>query len=154
LEHKTEEERIVFEDPDPKNGFILLPDMKWDGKVESMYLLAIMHQKDIKSIRDLNGSHIELLENVVEKGLAAIKQKYNVSRNKIRVYFHYFPSFYHLHVHFTHINFESSSERNYSIFRAIENLKLDGDYFKKVALEIPIRKNEKLFELFKHKIED
>ena len=32
LEKKTESERIVFEDPDPDNGFILLPDMKWDGK--------------------------------------------------------------------------------------------------------------------------
>ncbi len=32
LEKKQESERIVFEDPDPETGFILLPDMKWDCK--------------------------------------------------------------------------------------------------------------------------
>lgn len=32
LEKKAEVERIVFEDPDPDVGFVLLPDFKWDQK--------------------------------------------------------------------------------------------------------------------------
>ena len=36
LEKKEESERIVFEDPDSKTGFILLPDMKWDCKQVSV----------------------------------------------------------------------------------------------------------------------
>lgn len=32
LEKKAEAERIVYEDPDPEVGFVLLPDFKWDQK--------------------------------------------------------------------------------------------------------------------------
>lgn len=32
LEKKAEAERIVYEDPDPAVGFVLLPDLKWDQK--------------------------------------------------------------------------------------------------------------------------
>merc|ERR550532_1308978 len=59
LEKKTEAERIVYEDPDPESGFILLPDMKWDRKqMEDLYLVAIIHQKNIKSLRDLRAQHL------------------------------------------------------------------------------------------------
>jgi len=30
LDKKKETERVLFEDPDPRDGFVLLPDMKWD----------------------------------------------------------------------------------------------------------------------------
>ena len=32
LEHKKEAESIVFENPDPEEGFIMVPDYKWNGK--------------------------------------------------------------------------------------------------------------------------
>lgn len=32
LEKKAEADRIVYEDPDPETGFVLLPDFKWDQK--------------------------------------------------------------------------------------------------------------------------
>ena len=68
LEKKAEEERLVFEDPDPETGFVLLPDMKWDGKqVENLYLIAICHQRGIKSLRDLTEEHLPLLQNLETK---------------------------------------------------------------------------------------
>lgn len=74
LDKKTESERIVFEDPDPKKGFILLPDMKWDGiQAENLYLVAIVHDKSIRSIRDLTEKHLELLENIRDSGTVCIK---------------------------------------------------------------------------------
>ena len=77
LEHKTESERIVFEDTDPDTGFVLLPDIKWSGKqVEDLYLIAIVHRKDLKSIRDLNSTHLPLLKNIMQKGMDTIKDKY------------------------------------------------------------------------------
>ncbi len=52
LEHKAESERIVYEDMDPENGFILAPDLKWDGKqMENLYIQAIIRKRGIKSIR-------------------------------------------------------------------------------------------------------
>lgn len=35
--------------------------------------------------------------------MQALKQKYEVRENLLRVYVHYQPSYYHLHVHFVHI---------------------------------------------------
>jgi m7GpppX diphosphatase len=73
LEHKKEAERIVFEDSDPETGFILLPDLKWDGEaVENLYLVAIVFKKGIKSLRDLTSQHLALLENVYNKGSVSL----------------------------------------------------------------------------------
>ena len=92
LEKKTESERIVFEDPHPNNGkkqthdllkhdlkhliihkffagFILLPDMKWDGKqLENLYLVAIVHRRDVQSLRTLRSEHLPLLRNILHSG--------------------------------------------------------------------------------------
>lgn len=69
LEKKQEADRIVFEDADPKTGFILLPDMKWDRKAATeLYLVAIVHKHGIKSLRDLTAAHLPLLKNILDKG--------------------------------------------------------------------------------------
>ena len=130
--------------------------MKWDEKnAENLYLLAIIHQKNVLCLRDLNAGHISLLENIREKSFDAIEKKYGLKRNKLRCYLHYHPSFYHLHVHFTHINYHPPGmpEKNYALSKVIENLKLDTEYFQKVQMEVLVKKNEKLYEIFKDRIE-
>ena len=73
LEKKAEVERIVFEDSNPETGFVLLPDLKWDQKqLENMYLIVICHAHGIKSLRDLNRSHLPLLKNILLKGQVSI----------------------------------------------------------------------------------
>lgn len=63
----------MFEDSNPEIGFILLPDLKWDTKqIEDLYLIAIVHQTGIKSLRDLNSCHLPLLKNIKEKGIVSI----------------------------------------------------------------------------------
>lgn len=156
LEHKTERERIVLEDPCPANGFVLLPDLKWDGTtIENMYLLGIVHSKELASMRDLNASHIALLENMLAKTCQAIEDKYGVKRGKVRAYLHYMPSFYHLHVHFTHINFQvpGHPERNHLLSQVIENLKLDANYYQKVSLQCVLKHNDALFGLYQDRFQ-
>lgn len=76
LEKKAEVERIVFEDEDPVNGFVLLPDIKWDQKqLENLYLVAICHKHGIKSLRDLDRSHLPLLKNILTKGEVKILEQ-------------------------------------------------------------------------------
>lgn len=90
LEHKTEQDRIVIEDMDPVTGFMLLPDLKWDGITkETLYCTAIVMDRSIKSIRDLRESHLPLLENVRVKCLKAIEEKWGIPPSQIRAYFHY-----------------------------------------------------------------
>lgn len=67
LEHKSEADRIVFEDTDPEAGFVLIPDLKWSGELDTFYLLAIVNKRNIKSLRDLTPKHLPLLKNIQEK---------------------------------------------------------------------------------------
>ncbi len=68
LDHKSEVDRIVSEDTDPSLGFVLLPDLKWDGKdLKSLYLLALVRLTNVKSLRDLTDEHLPLLKNLYEK---------------------------------------------------------------------------------------
>ncbi|CAJ0591293.1 unnamed protein product, partial [Cylicocyclus nassatus] len=51
LAKRKEAERIIYEDPDPHNGFILAPDIKWDGvSMENLYVLAMIHRRGVRSI--------------------------------------------------------------------------------------------------------
>ena len=102
LEHKAETEKIIYEDTDPENGFILSPDLswvscdvadwirKWDGStMSSLYLLAILHRRDLSSIRDLNESHIQLLRNMQTKIIQETVAKWpEVAPDQLRLYFH------------------------------------------------------------------
>lgn len=153
LDHKQETERIVFEDPDPETGFILLPDLKWNdaNNLNDLYLVAIVHRRDIKSIRDLNGQHLELLKNVKKKGIEAIKSKFGLDADNLRIYFHYQPSYYHLHVHFTALSFEAPGckvERAHLLDHVINNIELCHDYYERATLTFCERANSKLAQLF------
>ncbi len=156
LNHTSETERIVFEDSNDLNGFILLPDIKWDGHtVESLYLLAIIRQKNVKSIRDLNENHLALLKNIRDKSLDVIETKYNLKSTKIKAYLHYQPSFYHLHIHFTHLYFQNSStecERAHLLNTVIDNIEVCPDYYQKANINFVIRKNDSLYDYYKDRI--
>ena len=110
LNGKSEQDTIIYKNEDPSNGFVLLPNMYWRSgntnkpDLNSLHCLAIVNTFGLKSIRDLTGTHLTLLRNIKKEGTKAIVEKYGVAENQLRIYFHYLPSFYHLHVHFAHIN--------------------------------------------------
>ncbi|PNF42750.1 hypothetical protein B7P43_G13611 [Cryptotermes secundus] len=149
LEHKSETDRVVFEDPSPEIGFILLPDLKWDGKqIEDLYLVAIVHQRGIKSLRDLNSCHLPLLKNIKGKGIKAIEEKYGIPCSQLRIYIHYQPSFYHLHVHFTYLKYDAPgihAEKSHILSSVIDNIDLMPDYYQKATLPFVVKETENLF---------
>ncbi|XP_066565721.1 m7GpppX diphosphatase [Amia ocellicauda] len=153
LEKKAEADRIVFEDPDKDTGFILLPDFKWDQKqLDDLYLIAIVHRRDIKSLRDLTAEHLPLLQNIQKRGEEAILKKYNVPRNKLRVYLHYQPSYYHLHVHFTSLGYEAPGcgvEKAHLLSDVLLNLLAEPGYYGSRTLPFPLRADDSLLQKFK-----
>ncbi|PSN57773.1 m7GpppX diphosphatase [Blattella germanica] len=155
LEHKTETERIVFEDTSPEVGFILVPDLKWDAKqIEDLYLIAVVHQRDIKSLRDLNEKHLPLLKNIRDKGIKAIEEKYGIPGSQLRIYLHYQPSFYHLHVHFTYLKYDAPgiyTEKSHLLSTVIENIELVSDYYQKVSLPFVVKESDNLFVKYEEK---
>lgn len=40
LDKKAEADRIVFENPDPSDGFVLIPDLKWNQQQVKDFLLG------------------------------------------------------------------------------------------------------------------
>ncbi|KAH8268111.1 hypothetical protein KR026_000108 [Drosophila bipectinata] len=152
LEHKQEKERIVFEDNDAETGFILLPDLKWDGRnVENLYLLGIIRKHDIKSLRDLNGSHLNLLRNLRESSKKAIFERYGVNPNQLRMYFHYQPSFYHLHVHINPVRNDAPGiwcEKSHMLDTVINNLEMLPDYYQRATLPFVLYEGNKLLDLY------
>ncbi|KAJ6259329.1 hypothetical protein Dda_6229 [Drechslerella dactyloides] len=104
LEHREESEKIVFEDPDPVLGFILLPDLKWDlVTLTALYLSAIVHRSDIRSVRDLTPAHLPFLRGIRNNILTATSARYGVAQDQLKIYAHYQPSYYHFHLHVVHV---------------------------------------------------
>jgi m7GpppX diphosphatase len=133
---KREQNRIIYQD----NDFVLIPDIKWDGRnMIDLHVLAFFKDPRLQSIRDLTKEDIKLLDRVMKISLENITKKYNLIENQLKIYFHYKPSVWQLHLHFEnlfHKTGASSVERAYSIYSVLENLKLNSDYFKKVKLHV------------------
>lgn len=132
----SEQESIVYQDDD----FIMLPDSSWNpqnNKLDDLYLLIIPKRKDIRSIRDLRGEHIPLLEKMLTI-IDEIERIYSVPTCLLRSYFHYKPSTWHLHLHINTVNsskpYTACVERAHSLVSVINNLKIDPDYYTKVDL--------------------
>ncbi|XP_064424820.1 m7GpppX diphosphatase isoform X2 [Latimeria chalumnae] len=153
LDKKAEADRIVYENPDPENGFILIPDFKWNQKqLDDLYLIAICHRRGVKSLRDLTADHLTLLKNILQEGQEAILNRYGVLGSQLRVYFHYQPSYYHLHIHFTGLSYDapgSGVERAHLLSDVIENLQSDAQYYQKRTLTFALRADDPLMQKFK-----
>lgn len=153
LDKKSEVERIIFEDPDMKTGFILVPDMKWDEKqLEDLYAVALVQDRSLHSIRSLTAEHIALLENIQKKGLEAIEKRYGVKSCSVRVYFHYAPSYYHLHVHFTHVNYDSPGTvvgKAHLLNDVIDSLRLMSDFYQRRTLTCILREHDELCDIYR-----
>ncbi|KAJ8275626.1 hypothetical protein COCON_G00073780 [Conger conger] len=153
LEKKAEVERVVFEDPDPQLGFVLLPDFKWDQKqLDDLYLIAIVHRRDLRSLRDLTSEHLPLLGNIRTAGQEAIRKRYGVAADKLRVYLHYQPSYYHLHVHFTSLSYDAPGcgvERAHLLSDVIQNLEAQPRHYRARRLSFPVRADDGLLAKFR-----
>lgn len=146
MDHKKEQERIIYEDPCPETGFILLPDIKWDGSnVDTLHVIAIVHRRDLMSLRSLDETHLELLRNIRCSGLAALYTNYKIHWNRLRVYLHYQPSFYHLHVHFVSTEYDGpgiTCEHSHLLSNVISNIEIDSEYYQKATLTFGLPAND------------
>ncbi|XP_069904394.1 m7GpppX diphosphatase isoform X1 [Oryctolagus cuniculus] len=119
-------------------------------QLDDLYLIAICHRRGIKSLRDLTPEHLPLLRNILHEGQAAILQRYQVKGDRLRVYLHYLPSYYHLHVHFTALGFEapgSGVERAHLLAEVIENLECNPKHYQQRSLTFTLRADDPLLKL-------
>ena len=149
LQHKKEAERIIYEDPDPETGFILAPDYKWNAQqTEDLYCLAVVHKCGIKSIRELSDKHLPLLRKLWEDAPKAIFKKYGVPKSQLRIYFHYQPSYYHLHVHYTHLKYNApgiNCGKAHMLYTVIKDIEKQSNYYARATLPFYLVKSSKMF---------
>jgi m7GpppX diphosphatase len=130
----SEQDSIVFRD----ESIIIIPTYEWNGEnINKLHLLCLPVDKNIRSLRDLRQKHIPLLEYMKKITLMKINELYNLTENDLKIFIHYEPSTYHLHIHFVNINFRecnSSVEYSHDINMVIFNLKIDNNYYQKIKL--------------------
>ena len=118
---------------------IIIPDYKWNtsDKVK-LHLLAIPTDKSIRSIRSLSNDHVDLLKHMQAKITEISQSLYGVKSSELKMYFHYSPSTYHLHIHVAttkNSDINSSVEYSHELSRVIFNLQNMSDYYKHPMLK-------------------
>ena len=152
LDHRKEKQRIIFEDPNPVTGFILVPDPKWSGRFTSdLHCLAIVHQRGLKSLRDLRADHLPLLRNIRELAVSAVSGRYGLQASQLRCYLHYQPSHFHLHLHITNLAHcpQRSADRIHLLDTVIFNILINNNYYQAATLPFKVRSRDKFYKLYK-----
>jgi m7GpppX diphosphatase len=150
LNDGAEADKIIYEDFD----FILMLDITMhsinnaNSNINNMHYLAIIKRTDILSLRDLDESHIALLEHIDTTGKEIIYKIIGtdnpyIKQMHIRSYVHYRPTFWHLHIHFdltgTNNSF-ANMDYCHLIHNIIQNIKLCSNYYQKATLRVCAKK--------------
>jgi m7GpppX diphosphatase len=132
----SEQDKVIYRD----ENMIIIPSYKWDSKnIEKLHILVLPTNKELRSIRDLTIEHIELLKIMKKKTLEQITKIYNLYECDLKMFFHYDPSTYHLHIHFINVNYTdcfSSVEYSHEIHSVMDNLSMNSCYYRKVKLNV------------------
>lgn len=132
LEGRSEQESVIARDYGTDNGeaengldgFHLLPDLNWDRKtMGALHLLALVHRRDIWSLRDLKKKDVPYLESLRERVLDATVKAYpELEKDQLKLYVHYQPTYYHFHVHVVNVMLEAGMTQAVGKAFGLENL--------------------------------
>ena len=133
IEGISEQELILYRD----EYCIVIPTYMWDSvNLDKLHILCLPTDLTLRSIRSLTAKHIPLLEHMKKVTLETIKNIYGIDECYLKMFFHYEPSTYHLHIHFvniSHSDARSSVEYSHELNNVIFNLSIYSQYYK-VAL--------------------
>ncbi|KAI8641583.1 HIT-like domain-containing protein [Parasitella parasitica] len=152
LDGSAEVERVIYHDRDPDKGFVILPDMKWDGRNETLYWVAISMRSDILSLRSLTRQHLGFLKELRDTSYRLVEEKAKLLPHQLRLFIHYQPSYYHFHVHITAVAFSDApgvvSGQAHLLDTVINNIELYADYYQRATIPFVIGENHQLTSKF------
>ncbi len=130
VDGQKEQEKIIYNSDD----FLIIPDYTWKDheKISDLHVLAIAKNKTLMSLRDIGSCDLDLLKKIRKNGLKTIETMYGLPENKIKMFFHYPPSTYLLHIHFMHIDYcydGTSFERSHNLDDVIKNVQMNENYY-------------------------
>tara|TARA_B110000977_G_C10983747_1_gene457138 strand:- start:350 stop:1183 length:834 start_codon:yes stop_codon:yes gene_type:complete len=137
IKGNREKENVIFKD----SKIIILKELSMINN-KKFYLLGFPLKK-ITCLREITKTDIPLLDSIVEKMKKLALQISNIKSENLYFFFHYHPSFYHLHIHCTFIENQLISNKflRYHFYTEVKNNILkDKNFYKKNNLyfEIPI----------------
>ncbi|KAF1964585.1 scavenger mRNA decapping enzyme [Bimuria novae-zelandiae CBS 107.79] len=124
IEGRAEQEDVIYRESDPKDGFLLAPDLNWDRKtLTSLHLLSLVERRDIWSARDLKKGDVKWLKHVQAKLLDATTKLYpEIERDQVKLYVHYQPTYHHFHIHIVHVMLEAGATQSVGKALGLENI--------------------------------
>lgn len=159
LDGSQEKEHVKLD----TDTYLLLPDTErvnryWtQKKINSDYSksitvnwLAIVKDPSLRTIRDLRGEHIPMLQSLQKDCLKKITDETGVPQDKIMVYFHYHPSIYHLHIHFAYPYMQYNQKdilRIHPVDTIINNLSISSEYYANACLPVSCNKDSILYKV-------
>jgi hypothetical protein len=130
----AEQDKILYKD----DLCIIIPTYIWDTvNIDKLHILCLPTDTSLRSIRSLTSEHISLLEHMKKVTLETIKNKYGLEECYLKIFFHYDPSTYHLHIHFVntaHYDARSSVEYSHELNSVMFNLSVYSQYYKVAIL--------------------
>ncbi|KZV60849.1 scavenger mRNA decapping enzyme [Peniophora sp. CONT] len=147
---QSEASKVLFRSPpNTANGFLILPDMKWDlVTVNSLYLVAIATTSGVRSLRDLRSEHVPMLKSVKREAVRVAGEKWGLKKTELRLFVHYQPSYYHFHVHIVNSNYTGlqgmSTGQAHMLDDLISLLELDGTLLQRMTLAYSLGENHAL----------
>jgi m7GpppX diphosphatase len=134
IDGTSEQEQVLYRD----DTCIIIPTYMWDSvNIDKLHILCLPTDITLRSIRSLTAEHIPLLEHMKKVTLETIKNKYGLDECYLKMFFHYEPSTYHLHIHFVNTAYHdsrSSVEYSHELNNVIFNLSIYSQYYKVAIL--------------------
>jgi hypothetical protein len=119
------------------------------GGLRRFNWLAIVADPSLRSIRDLRGEHVEMLERLYAECVSAIQKEYkSVAAEDVMVFANYPPSVYKLHFHFCAPFFQPTAYdafRMHSLKAIVNNLRIHPDYYKISTFQIAVHSGSDLY---------
>jgi m7GpppX diphosphatase len=119
---------------------VVIINYTWDAtNADELHFLCLPTDKSLRSMRSLTAEHIPLLEHMKRETIRVIRDTYQIDEQHLKMFFHYDPSTYHLHIHFVNIvnsQTRSSVEYSHELHNVMFNLSICSDYYKRAVLNI------------------
>lgn len=135
------------------NDFIICKDIIWKSNQSYDFYILAIPIINLKTIRDLRHEHLPLLKAIKNK-IIEIATGYKLNPDNLYMFFHYHPSYYHIHLHacvIDHPILETKYYRNYLLDDVISCLEINSNYWKDATLKFELLSTSKLFKILESK---
>lgn len=133
-------------------NWLILPDLKWAPRdPRNLYLVALLEAPlgSLRTIRDLTSDHLPMLKAFKQDISKVLLEAYEMALDQVRIYFHYPPTYHHLHLHVVATSVERPQGTAVGLAHllddVIENIEFDTCYYQTRTINMCIASDHALY---------